>query len=130
MFTIEQINAAHSKVRSGADFPNYIKEMKALGVTHYETYVSDGHTIYFGDKNYIIHSPAKYDLIEIQPVVKESEFKKGLLEHQKGLTDYPTFIQMCSMCGIIHWKVDISKMTCTYFADAEAIILEENIPTF
>lgn len=41
MFTIEQIKAAHSKVKSGADFPSYIREIKQLGVTGYEVSVSD-----------------------------------------------------------------------------------------
>lgn len=36
MFTAEQIKTAHRKVKSGADFPAYIKEIKVLGVTHYE----------------------------------------------------------------------------------------------
>ncbi|MGB4398918.1 MAG: DUF1398 family protein [Daejeonella sp.] len=36
MFTAEQIKAAHSKVKSGADFPAYIQDIKALGVTGYE----------------------------------------------------------------------------------------------
>jgi hypothetical protein len=44
MFTIEQIKAAHSKVKSGTDFPAYVQELIALGVTGYETYVADGHT--------------------------------------------------------------------------------------
>jgi hypothetical protein len=35
MFTVEQIKASHSKVKSGADFPSYIEEIKVLGVTHY-----------------------------------------------------------------------------------------------
>jgi hypothetical protein len=35
MCTVAQIKAAHSKVKSGADFPAYIKESKALGVTQY-----------------------------------------------------------------------------------------------
>jgi uncharacterized protein YbcV (DUF1398 family) len=48
MFTVEQIKAAHSKVKSGADFPSYIKEIKSLGVTHYEAYVTDGHIDYHG----------------------------------------------------------------------------------
>ena len=48
MFTVGQINAANSKVKSGADFPVYIKEIKSLGVTHYETYVTDGHIDYHG----------------------------------------------------------------------------------
>jgi uncharacterized protein YbcV (DUF1398 family) len=42
MFTIEQIKIAHTKVRSGADFPNYIQDLINLGITSYETYVADG----------------------------------------------------------------------------------------
>lgn len=34
MFTVEQIEEAHSKVKSGTDFPNYIQEIKNLGVKH------------------------------------------------------------------------------------------------
>ena len=43
MFTVVQIKKAHSKVISGADFPSYIQEIRKLGVTHYEAYVTDGH---------------------------------------------------------------------------------------
>jgi len=35
MFTVEQIDKAHEKVKSGADFPNYIQEIKQMGVTAY-----------------------------------------------------------------------------------------------
>ena len=31
MFTLEQIELAHSKVKSGAEFPRYIQEIKELG---------------------------------------------------------------------------------------------------
>ena len=48
MFTVEQIESAHEKVKSGADFPNYIQEIKKLGVLSFETWVFDGHTEYFG----------------------------------------------------------------------------------
>lgn len=58
MFTVEQIKAAHSKVKSGADFPSYIREIKALGVTHYEAYVTDGHIDYHGSQNYTAKVPA------------------------------------------------------------------------
>ena len=33
MFTIQQIKDAHSKVKSGADFPKYMQDIIALGVT-------------------------------------------------------------------------------------------------
>ena len=37
MFTVEQIELAHSKVKTGADFPKYIKEIKQMGVIGFET---------------------------------------------------------------------------------------------
>lgn len=40
MFTIEQIQQAHSKVKSGADLPAYIRGLKQMGVLHYETFVT------------------------------------------------------------------------------------------
>jgi len=40
----EQIKAAHSKVKSGADFPAYIQDIKKTGVTFYETSLTDDHT--------------------------------------------------------------------------------------
>ena len=61
MFTVEQIKAAHSKVKSGADFPKYIRELKALGVTAYETWVKDSHTEYFGANNYRTSSSPMYE---------------------------------------------------------------------
>jgi hypothetical protein len=33
MFAGSQIEAAHGKVKSGAEFPTYIREIKALHVT-------------------------------------------------------------------------------------------------
>ncbi len=65
MFTVEQIRTAHSKVKSGADFPSYIKEIKALGVTHYEAYVTDGHIDYYGANDYLAKVPARYEPLTI-----------------------------------------------------------------
>jgi len=65
MFTVEQIKVAHSKVKSGADFPAYIKEIKVLGVTHYEAYVADGHIDYHGAKGFTAKVPAKYEPLVI-----------------------------------------------------------------
>jgi len=60
MFTIEQIKEAHAKVKSGADFPNYIQDLIILGVKGYDTFVSDGHTEYYGVNNYTVASEEKY----------------------------------------------------------------------
>lgn len=128
MFTIEQIQAAHSKVKTGADFPNYIKEIKALGVTHYEAYVFDGHIDYHGANNYTAKVREKYESLTITDITKIAEFKAGLLAHQQGKTNYLSFIKMCAECGIEKWTIDINKMICTYFDKAGKEILIEQIP--
>jgi uncharacterized protein YbcV (DUF1398 family) len=47
MFTLEQIDEAHAQVKSGADFPNYIQEIKKLGVTAYKVYVCDNQESFY-----------------------------------------------------------------------------------
>lgn len=128
MFTVEQIKSAHSKVKSGADFPAYIKEIKALGVTHYEAYVSDGHIDYHGANDYTAIVAAKYDPLAIAKSPNTEEFKAELLAHQQGKTDYLTFIKMCAETGIEKWEICMDKMTCTYFDKSGNEILVEQIP--
>ncbi len=128
MFSVEQIKAAHSKVKSGADFPAYIKEIKALGVTHYEAYVSDGHIDYHGANNYTAKVPEKYDPLPIAGETNPETFKAQLLAHQQGKTDYLTFLKMCAETGIEKWEICMDKMTCTYFDKAGNEILVEKIP--
>lgn len=128
MFTVEQIQTAHAKVKSGADFPAYIQEIKALGVTHYEAYVSDGHTDYHGENGHTATVPAKYDAIEIAQSINNEVFKAELLVHQQGKTDYLTFIKMCAETGIEKWEIQMNEMTCTYFDSSGNEILIEQIP--
>lgn len=129
MFTAEQLKAAHSKVKSGADFPAYIHEIKAMGVTHYECYVTDGRIDYHGADNHTAKVPAKYDALVIAENVNETQFKAGLKAHQQGKTDFLTFIKMCADCGIEKWVVYIDKMTCAYYDKAGHEILVEQIPS-
>ena len=105
MFTLDQIKTAHSKVKSGADFPSYIQEIKTLGSTHYEAYVSDGHIDYHGANGYTAKVPAKYDPLVIADTSDAEQFKAELVAHQQGKTDFLTFIKMCATFGIEKWAI-------------------------
>lgn len=128
MFTVEQIKTAHSKVKSGADFPAYIKEIKALGVIHYEAYVTDGHIDYHGSEDYTVKTPARYDPLVIADTAHGERFKTELKAHQQGKTDFLTFIKMCAAVGIEKWRICMKKMTCTYYDKAGNALLVEEIP--
>ncbi len=128
MFTLEQIKAAHSKVKSGADFPAYIKEIKSLGVTHYEADVTDGHIDYHGVNDYTVHVDAKYDPVDIADMANGPAFKAGLVAHQQGKTDFLTFIKMCATSGIKKWSICMDNMTCTYYDKEGNEVMVETIP--
>lgn len=128
MFTIEQLKAAHSKVKTGAVFPAYIKEIKAMGVSHYETFVADGHADYYGKNNFKTSSPSKYDALSVANQCNIELFKSDLKIHQQGQTDYSTFINQSAKHGVEKWVVDLQKMTCIYYDKAGNEILTENIP--
>ena len=128
MFTVEQIKSALSKVKSGADFPAYIQEIKKMGVTHYETFVSDGHTDYFGANEYKTSTTAIYHTLTIADIANTEQFKKDLKAHQEGKTDYLTFCSDCAKAGLEKWAVSMKEMTCTYFDKAGNKLLAEQIP--
>ncbi len=128
MFTVQEIEEAHSKVKSGADFPNYIQEIKKIGVESFVTFVKDSHTVYYGENNFETKSNPKYDDLEISEQINADRFINRLKIHQKGETDYFTFCKDCALNGIEKWIVDLNKMTCIYFDQAGNEVLTEKIP--
>lgn len=128
MFTVEQIEQAHKKVKSGADFPKYIQEIKELGVKSFETWVKDSHTEYFGVNNFSTQSLSKYDELIISDDSDREKFIIQLKAHQEGKTDYYTFCKDCAETGIEKWVVNLEAMTCIYFDKTGNEILVEQIP--
>lgn len=128
MFTVEQIEIAHSKVKSGAEFPKYIQEIKAIGITAFETWVSDSHTEYFDKNNYQAKSQSKYTELTIANSSNKEKFIHYLKIHQQGETDFYTFCKHCAETGIEKWFVNLDKFTCTYYDKAGNEILVEIVP--
>ena len=110
MFTVDQIEQAHSKVKSGADFPKYIQ------------------TEYFGENNFRTASKPKYAELIISENSDGENFKGRLKEHQQGKTDYFTFCKDCAETGIEKWIVNLHHMTCIYYDKIGTEILVEQIP--
>jgi len=128
MFTVAQIEAAHSKVRSGADFPQYIRDIKTMGVTGFITWVKDSHTEYHGAGGFCTASKPKYAALTIAAAADVAQFRKQLKAHQQGQTDYKTFCLDCAAAGVEKWIVDLHAMTCIYYDAAGTELVVEQIP--
>ncbi len=129
MFQLKEIKDAHAKVKSGADFPMYVQDLIKLGVKKYDTFVSDGHTLFFGNDSYQIQSEPKYSTLSVANISDKERFKHFLKSHQRGQTDYPAFCNHAAETGVEKWTVDMIEMTCTYYDRSNSTMLEEQIPT-
>ena len=115
MFTIDQIHEAFAKVRSGADFPQFVQDLKAIGVTHYDNFVSDGRTTYFGLNDFTLDGESKYPKMDVNDVGSSESLKHAISIHQQGQTDYPTFCKQAADAGVEKWTTHAIEMTVTYY---------------
>lgn len=128
MFTIEQIHNASAKVKSGVDFPQFIQDLRAIGVLHYDTFVSDGKTKYYGVGDFELDGESKYPKMEVNDISAADQLKHAISIHQHGQTDYPTFCQQASDAGVEKWNSDLVAMTVTYLDKSGKTLTVEQIP--
>lgn len=83
LFTIEEIHEVFNTVKSGKDFPQFVKDLKSMGVTHYDNYVADGRTNYFGANNFVLEGETKYPSIAINAKRSADKLKQSISIHQQ-----------------------------------------------
>lgn len=126
MFTLEQIKQAYDKVKTEADFAIYIQELIALGIKGYDTFITDGRVVYYGDNGQEASTEKKYDQLSVAATVNKERFIEYLVMHESGQTDYYTFCHQAAQCGIAKCRIDIIELTSTYLtAEGDAIVIEK-----
>lgn len=128
MFTQERIQLVHDRLKAGISFSEYIQELETLGVKAYHTYVKDGHSEYYDEKNQTLSSSPLYPNLVVSDTCNPNQFREYLELHQQGKTSYEMFCEHCAATGIEKWLVDLQKSTCTYFAKKNTLVFEEKFP--
>lgn len=128
MFSMNQILEAHGRVRSGADFPRYIRDLKAIGVTRYDTYVPDGRSVYYGSESFVLNGEPRYPSMEVNSTGSADKLKHALEIHQNGQTSYPEFCRQAAEAGVEKWTTDLLDFTVSYFDKKGSRLIVEKIP--
>lgn len=127
MFTLQELKTAHSKVKTGADFPSYVQEISSLGLRRYEYMVNDGTTIYYGDNGHTVQADPIYETLHISGNASSADVSQAIQIHQEGQTDFLTFCRQVALAGVDKWVVDTQKMVCTYYDVKGNVLVEEPI---
>ncbi len=127
MFRIEQINDLHARLGSARTFAEYVRALKALGIEHYDSYLADGHSEYFGLGGDRIVSPAVHEVLLVAESSQRETFLQHLRRHELHQTTYLEMSRGLAQSGIEKWTIDTSRMTMTFYDNAGTEMLVEQI---
>ncbi len=122
------MKAAHAKVKSGADFPAYVQEIKQLGLIQYDFMVKDGRTVYHGIDGFEISSDPIYTEKIISDKPSPDTVQQIIAAHQQGKSDFPAFCNLVADAGVEKWTVDTKAMLCSYYDLSGSSMVAEPIP--
>lgn len=76
MFTLDQVNDIHERLGKQKTLPEYLSALNSIGVYKYDSFISDGHSEYFGkDNQKVISDPVHKKIVN-------TSNREGLLKHK------------------------------------------------
>ena len=125
MFTLEQINNIHDRLGEAETLPQYLEALKNIGVDKYDSFITDGHSEYFGKGGHKIVSPPVHEKLSIAETSNRESFLKHLNLHNQGKTNYLEMSKGLADSGIEKWTFDTNKMTIAYYdKDGNEMLVE------
>jgi uncharacterized protein YbcV (DUF1398 family) len=115
VFTLDQINDIHERLGKQATLPQYLQALKAIGVGKYDSFLTDGHSEYYGNGSHKVVSPPVHETFTIAKTSNREGLLRHLNLHNQGKTNYVEMSRGLAESGIEKWTFDTSKMTITYY---------------
>ena len=84
MFTKELIETAHNKVKSGADFPKYVKEIKNMGIKSHEVNLTDGTWIFKGVDGQVVQFKRGPENVKVSTNLLKGNLNRFFPRTKKG----------------------------------------------
>jgi uncharacterized protein YbcV (DUF1398 family) len=127
VFTIEQIDALHARLGSAETLADHVRELAAIGVARYDSYVSDGHSEFVGHDADRVVSSAVHDELTVAESSDREAFLDHLKRHERGDASYLEMSRGLADSGIEKWTVDTAAMTMTFYDRFGDHVLVEQI---
>ncbi|QHT70419.1 DUF1398 domain-containing protein [Rhodocytophaga rosea] len=126
MFTLSQINDIHERLGKQATLAQYLQALEAIGVVKYDSFLTDGHSEYYGKNNEKIVSPSVHKTLEITHTSNAESMHTQLHLHEQGKIDYLEMSRGLAESGIEKWTFDTIHKTITYYGkDGNKVLVEE-----
>ena len=127
MFTLEQITDIHDRLGNSDTLRPYLGALREIGVARYDSYVTDGHSEYFGADGERLLGPAFHEAFVIAETCDKGQFLQYMQQVEQGGVGYVEMSMALADYGVEKWTFDAEQLTITYVDRAGNVLLEENI---
>ncbi|MGJ9422901.1 DUF1398 family protein [Aeromicrobium sp. CF3.5] len=114
MVSLQQIDDVHARLGTAELLVDYVRALAALGVTHYDSFVIDGHTEYRTVEGTDLVGPPHHDRFEIAESADPEAFHAVMAQVELGALDYTQMSSALARCGVERWSVDTAALTMAY----------------
>ena len=125
MFTLEQITDIHDRLGDRQTLGSYLSALRDIGVATYDSYITDGHSEYFGANGQRLVGPAFHDTFVISDSCDKEQFLQYMRQVEQGGIGYEEMSRALADNGVEKWTFDTEKLTITYLDKAGNALLSE-----
>jgi len=127
MFTLEQISDIHDRFGDAASLGSYLRALRDIGIETYDSYITDGHSEYFGMGGQKLVGPAFHETFAIAETCDKEQFLQYMRQVEQGGIGYLEMSKALADNGVEKWTFDTEKLTITYLDKAGNVLLSEKI---
>jgi uncharacterized protein YbcV (DUF1398 family) len=127
MFTWAQVEDIHARLGRAESLGDYLRGLAAIGVVRVDSFVSDGHSEFFGTDGQQVVSPAHHAVLEVAAVSDRDAFLTHLRDHADGRTSYLEMSAGLADSGVEKWVADTEALTMTYCGRDGVVLLVDEV---
>jgi uncharacterized protein YbcV (DUF1398 family) len=125
VFTLEQITDIHDRLGNRGTLGDYLRALRDIGVETYDSYITDGHSEYFGADGQKLVGPAHHETFAIGETCDKEQFLQYMQRVEQGDVGYVEMSKALAENGVEKWTFDTEKLTITYLDKAGNVLLDE-----
>jgi uncharacterized protein YbcV (DUF1398 family) len=127
MFALEQITDIHDRLGNSGTLGGYLRALRDIGVETYDSYITDGHSEYFGADGQKLVGPPFHETFAIAETCDKDQFIEYMQRVEQGNVGYAEMSKALADNGVEKWTFNTEKLTITYLDKAGNVLLSENL---
>jgi uncharacterized protein YbcV (DUF1398 family) len=127
MFTLEQVTDIHDRLGNSDTLGGYLRALRDIGVETYDSYITDGHSEYFGADGQRLVGPAFHETYAIDETCDKEQFLRYMRQVEQGDVGYEEMSKALADNGVEKWTFDTRELTITYVDKAGNVLLREEL---